>query len=208
MYCEGNGVLMRESDKSLLDKAKKGDVQAFEDLIEGYQKRVFNITLRMIGNYDDASELTQEVFIRVFRSLNSFKEEAQFSTWVYKIATNICLDELRKQKKRKAVISLDEEIRTDDGEIKRQIEDEKPTPDIIAEKNEMKNIVNKAIQSLSEEYRFVIIMRDIQGFSYEEIAKIIKCPEGTVKSRINRARKALKEALEDKKELLYGFYVK
>ncbi len=198
---------MSDNEKALLEKAKNGDLDAFEKLIEGYQKKVFNIVYRMIGNPDDASELTQEVFIRVFRSIGSFKEESQFSTWIYKIATNICLDELRKQKKHK-VISLDEEIKSDDGEMKRQIEDDKPQPDIIAERNELKKTVRNAILALPDEYRLVIIMRDIKGLSYEEIARITKCPEGTVKSRINRARKALKAILCSKRELLNEEYVK
>lgn len=202
-----NGVQMSYNEKALLVKAKNGDLAAFEKLIENYQKKVYNIVYRMIGNPDDASELTQEVFIRVFRSIRNFKEESQFSTWIYKIATNICLDEFRKQKKHK-VISLDEEIKSDEGEMKRQIEDNKPQPDIIAERNELKKTVRNAILALPDEYRIVIIMRDIKGLSYEEIAQITKCPEGTVKSRINRARKALKTILYSNKELLNEEYVK
>lgn len=198
---------MIDNEKHLLDKAKKGDIEAFEQLIAAYQKKVFNIALRMIGNYDDASELAQEVFIRIFKSLKSFKEESQFSTWIYKIATNVCLDELRKRKN-KNLVSLDEDIKYDDSEIKRQVEDNRPTPDVTAEKNEIRRIVHEAIGALSDDYKTVIIMRDIQGFSYEEIAKIIKCPEGTVKSRINRARQALREILSKKRELLSGDYVK
>jgi RNA polymerase sigma-70 factor, ECF subfamily len=198
---------MCENERILLEKAKNGDVQAFELLVEGYQKKVFNVALRMMGNYDDAGEIAQEAFIRVFKSIKSFKEESTFSTWIYRITTNICLDELRKRKNKK-IISIDEDIRFEDGEAKRQIEDFKPTPDVIAEKNEIKKIVTDAINSLSEEHRLVLVMRDIQGFSYEEIAKITKCPEGTVKSRINRARQALKEILKNNKELFNNEYVK
>ena len=199
---------MGESDRNLLDKARKGDIVAFEQLVEVYRKKIFNIALRMTGNHDDAGELTQEVFIRVYRSLRNFKGESQFSTWIYRIATNMCLDELRRRKKRK-IISLDEEIRmVDDGEVRRQIEDDKPLPETIAETNELKKMVKDALMSLPDEYRLVIVMRDIHGFSYSEIAKIIKCPEGTVKSRINRARKALRGILADKKELFNTDYVK
>lgn len=198
---------MSEGERNLLEKAKNGDVLAFEKLITEYQKKVFNIAFRMVGNYDDASELTQEVFIRVFKSLKNFKEQSLFSTWIYKITTNVCLDEIRKRKKRKAVY-LDEEIKLDENEVKRQIEDDKPTPEMIAEKNEISKAVNDAIESLSEEHRTVIVLRDLQGFSYEEIAKITSCPEGTVKSRINRARQALKEILKSKTELLDCEFVK
>lgn len=201
------GQVRRMNEGLLLEKAKKGDVEAFEQLIAGYQKRVFNIALKMIGNPEDASELAQETFIRVFKSIGKFKEESLFSTWIYRIATNICLDELRKRKGKKE-ISLDEDIKLENGEVSRQIEDTGPSPEAVAERNELRRKVNDAIGLLTEEHRLVIIMRDIQGFSYEEIAKITGCPEGTVKSRINRARQSLKQLLKDRVELLNEEYVK
>lgn len=191
---------MLENEKDLLKRSKSGDIEAFELLIEAYQKKVFNLAYRMLGNHDDASELAQEVFIKVYRSLKSFKEESQFSTWIYRIATNVCLDELRKRKNKK-LIYIDESIKGEEEDLNRQVEDNRPTPDIIAERNHLKKAVNSAIQTLSEEHKIVIILRDIQGFSYEEIAEIVKCPTGTVKSRINRARQALKEILKNNKEL-------
>ncbi len=201
------GQVRRMNEGLLLEKAKKGDVEAFEELIAGYQKRVFNIALKMIGNHEDASELAQETFIRVFKSIGKFKEESLFSTWIYRIATNICLDELRRRKGRKEV-SLDEDIKLENGDVSRQIEDTGPSPEAIAERNELRRKVNDAIGLLTEEHRLVIIMRDIQGFSYEEIAKITGCPEGTVKSRINRARQSLKQLLKDRVELLNEEHVK
>lgn len=198
---------MIDDEKNLLTKAKNNDIDAFEKLIEIYQKKVFNIAFRMMGNYEDANDAAQEVFIRVFRSLESFKEQSAFSTWIYRITTNVCLDELRK-KKNKKLIYIDEEIKNEDGEVKRQIESDEPTPEILAEKNEIKKFINEAINSLSEEHKLVIVLRDIQGFSYNEIASITKTPEGTVKSRINRARQALKEILVLKKELLSEEFVK
>lgn len=201
------GLCMSENEKLLLAKAKKGDIGAFELLIEKHQKFVFNIALKMIGNYDDASELAQEALIKVFKSIGSFKEEASFSTWVYRITTNVCLDELRKRKNRN-ITYIDEDIMTEDGEIKREIVDLNPLPDAVAENNELKKAVNAAIMALSEEHRIVVVMRDINGMSYEEIAKAINCPEGTVKSRINRARQTLKEILQKNKELFDEKYVK
>lgn len=198
---------MGKSEKSLLEKARNGDVSAFESLIEEYQKRVFNIAFRMIGNHDDASELAQEVFIRVFKSLKNFKEQSQFSTWIYRITTNVCLDELRKRKNRK-VISLDSELELEDSKIRRQIEDDSPTPDIVAERNDLKRIIGAAVRQLSEEHRAVLVLRDYQGFTYEEISRQLDCPEGTIKSRLNRARLALRELLKDYKELLNSESVK
>lgn len=198
---------MIQNERDLVDRAKTGDIEAFEQLIEGCQKRVFNIAYRMIGNYDDANELAQEVLLKAFRSIRSFKGDSLFSTWIYKVTANVCLDEIRRRKKR-MVVSLDEEIEYNDGEVKRQIPDKSPTPDVEAETNELKKAVNKSIQELPDDYRSMIVLRDIQGFSYDEISKIVNCPEGTVKSRINRARQALKKILQGKKELLNEEFVK
>lgn len=198
---------MSENEKLLLERAKKGEVEAFELLIERYQRKVFNIALKMLGNHDDASELAQEAFIKIYKSIKGFKEESSFSTWVYRIATNVCLDELRKRKNRKLTY-LDEVIQSEDGDLKREIADQGLSPDAIAERKELKHALNQAILSLSEEHRVVLIMRDLHGMTYEEIAKITKCPEGTVKSRINRARLSLKEALYKNKELFSEKYVK
>ncbi len=198
---------MNPDEKILLERAKKGDIDAFETLVEDYQKKVYNIALRMIGNSHDAEELAQEVFIRVFKSLRNFKEQAQFSTWIYRITTNLCLDELRKRKNRK-VVYLDQEIDTGENEVKRQLEDEGPTPDVTAEKNEVRELVLDAIQKLPDNHRTMLILRDLNGMSYDDIAKILNSPEGTVKSRINRARQALKNLLKNNKELFDNYFVK
>ena len=198
---------MSDREKNFLERAKSGDIAAFEQLIESYQRKIFNIALRMLGNYDDAGDLTQEVLIRIYKSIKSFKEQSSFSTWIYRITTNVCLDEIRRRRNRKA-ISLDEEIKLDDGDMKRQIESDEPSPEETAEAEDLKRIVNDAIARLSEEHRTVIVLRDIQGLSYEEISEVLKCPEGTVKSRINRARQALKNILVSKRELLLDGYVK
>jgi RNA polymerase sigma-70 factor (ECF subfamily) len=198
---------MSDNEKVLVERARNGDIEAFEKLIEGCQKKVFNITFRMIGNYDDANELAQEVFLKAFRSIKKFKGDSLFSTWIYKVTANVCLDEIRRRKN-KFTLSLDEEVEYGDGELKRQIPDNAPTPDVEVETNQIKEVVNKSIQELPEDYKSIIILRDIQGLSYDEISKIFDCPEGTVKSRINRARQALKKILQGKKELLNSEYVK
>lgn len=198
---------MSYGEKELIDRAKKGDVNAFEQLIEGCQKKVFNIAFRMLGNIDDASELSQEVFLKAYKSIKNFKGDSLFNTWIYKVTTNTCLDELRKRKNKK-VVSLDEDIEFAGNEIKRQIRDNSPGPEVAVENNELKRVVGDSISMLSEEYKTVIVLRDIHGFSYEEISRIIKCPEGTVKSRISRARQALKKILQQKKELINEEYVK
>lgn len=195
------------NEKNLLKKAKNGDIEAFELLVEDYQKKAFNVAYRMMGNSEDANDLVQEALIRIFKSIKNFKEQSSFSTWVYRITTNVCLDELRRRKN-KFTISIDEDIKLEDGNVKRQIESEGPTPEELLESKEIRDIVTRAIGELADEHKTVIVLRDIHGFSYYEISNIIKCPEGTVKSRINRARKALKEILKKQKELLGEYYVK
>lgn len=182
---------MSSDEKLLLKRAKSGDIEAFEALIKGSEKKVFNIALRMTGSHDDAMDLSQEVYIKVFKALSTFKEEASFFTWVYRIAYNTCVDEIRKKDKVK-IISYDNEIETEDGELRVQIEDKALLPLEQVEKKEEKERLKKAITKMSLNHREVLIMRDLQGMSYDEIAEIIKCPPGTVKSRINRARQELK----------------
>jgi len=197
---------MTDNERLLLKRAKKGDVDAFEQLIEKYQKKVYNIALKMLGNKEDAYDMSQEVFIRVYRSIDKFKEQASLSTWIYKITTNACLDEIRRRKNR-FTVSIDDDMELNDSKVKRQIEYDGPSPEIIVEENELREIINKSIQQLPEQYRVVTILRDIQGFSYEEIANILDVPQGTVKSRINRARAMLRDILYEKKELLNKNYV-
>jgi len=198
---------MSNNEQLLLERSKAGDIAAFETLIEAYQKKIFNLAYRIVGNYDDAGDLAQEALIRIFRSIVNFKEQSSFSTWVYRITTNVCLDDIRKKKNRK-VLSLDEEIHVEDGEMKRQIMSDDPLPDEVAEKEELRHLVNSAIKGLPEEQRLVITLRDIQGLTYDEISEILDCPSGTVKSRINRARQALKNVLLSKRELFDEEYVK
>ncbi|HEX2944620.1 MAG TPA: sigma-70 family RNA polymerase sigma factor [Clostridia bacterium] len=198
---------MSHNEQHLLERSKAGDAAAFEELIEAYQKKIFNLAYRIVGNYDDAADLAQEAMIRIFRSIANFREQSSFSTWVYRITTNVCLDEIRR-KKNTRVLSLDEEIHVEDGEVKRQIMSDEPQPDEVAEREELRSLIDSAIKSLPEDQRLVLTLRDLQGLSYEEISKILDCPVGTVKSRINRARQALKNVLYDKRELLSEDYVK
>lgn len=198
---------MSNNEQLLIERSKNGDVSAFEMLIEAYQKKVFNLAYRIIGNYDDANDIAQEAFIRIFRSISGFRGQSSFSTWIYRITTNVCLDEIRKRKN-KSVQYLDDDIQTDDGEMQRQIISDDPLPEEIAERKELRAAINDSLGELKEEYRIIITLRDIQGMSYEEIAKVLDCPTGTVKSRINRARQALKNVLLTKRELFREEYVK
>ncbi len=188
------GVTAVDENK-LVNKAVKGDNSAFEALMEKHMGIIYNIALRMTANKDDAEDMTQEIMIKIFRSLGSFKGNSKFSTWIYRVAVNTCLDELKKKKNKKH-LSLDAEISGDDGENQIEIKDDSPSPEKLAEQNELRDMVAAAVKLLSDEHRAVIVLRDIRGMSYSEIAGILGCSDGTVKSRISRARAQLKMILE------------
>ncbi|MBI2843487.1 MAG: sigma-70 family RNA polymerase sigma factor [Armatimonadetes bacterium] len=187
-------------EKSLIERCKQGDIAAFNDLVQRYEKRVFNFAYRMAGNYDDANDVAQEAFIRVFNSINTFRGDANFTTWLYRIVTNVYLDE-RKRQKSHLHTSLEDYVELDENTVTRQIEDGRPTPDHVIERIERDDLLHSAIQELPDYQRIMVVLYHTQGKSYEEIAQIMKLPIGTVKSRLNRARLALKEKLEPIREL-------
>ena len=190
----------RISEQALIQRCKDGDVGAFDELVTRYEKRVFNFAFRIAGNYDDASDVAQEAFIRVFNSIHTFRGDANFLTWVYRIVTNVYLDERKKSKSHRQT-SLDDLINLDENSVTRQIVDDRPTPDQIVENKERALIVQKAINALPEYQRIIVTLYHMQHRSYEEIAEILHLPIGTVKSRLNRARLALLEILESVPEL-------
>jgi RNA polymerase sigma-70 factor (ECF subfamily) len=187
-------------DKALIDRCKLGDIAAFNELVQRYEKRVFNFAYRMAGNYDDANDVAQEAFIRVFNSINTFRGDANFTTWLYRIVTNVYLDERKKQKSHLHT-SLEDYIELEENTVTRQIEDGSPTPDVMVETGERDQLLQGAIQALPEYQRVMVVLYHTQSKSYEEIATIMNLPIGTVKSRLNRARLALKEKLEPIREL-------
>lgn len=194
------GKTMDGIEKLLVAKSKKGDVAAFEELISGYEKKAYNIAYRMMGNEEDAKDMAQEAFIKIYKSIKNFREESSFSTWLYRIVTNVCLDEIRKRK-RNETVPLEISIQNDDGAAHIELGADKETPDDIYERIEKRQLIFNAINSLSEDYKTVIVLRDVQGFGYEEIASMLNCSLGTIKSRINRARNALKDKLRYQLEL-------
>lgn len=191
---------MSDIEKMLIKKSKAGDIESFEILISSYDKKAYNIAFRMMGNEEDAKDMAQEAMLRVYRAIKGFREQSSFSTWLYRIVTNVCLDELRRRKK-ESTISLDNTIETDSGEMRLEICSDKETPEYAYERLEQRQLIADAINQLNEEYRSVIVLRDVQGFSYEEISKILDCSLGTIKSRINRARNALRNKLKLSMEL-------
>lgn len=190
----------RSTNKSLIEelikRSQRGDTKTFESLVTMYQGRVYGLCLKLSGNRDDAEDLAQEVFIKAFHALGGFRLEADFGTWLYRIAVNLWLN-IKKRNSRTSYASLDDPISTENGEISREIADGNISGDPLAslEETEFRGQVRQALESLSREHKAVLVLRDMEGYSYEEIARITQCSLGTVKSRINRARQAMREQL-------------
>ncbi len=186
------------TDNELIKMCKRGSRHAFNMLFEKYQTQVVNIAYGMLSDKEDAYDAAQEVFIKVYRNMDSFKEQSSFTTWLYRITANVCADILRKRQKHLNVTSLSQS-EEDNREL--DIRDETLTPEESYELTERQSAVRNAIASLKEEYRTVITLCDIEGMSYEDIALVLNIPPGTVKSRISRARNSLKKILINKREL-------
>lgn len=181
-------------DDELVKRSQQGDIDAFEQLISKYQQKIYNIAYRLMGNPHDAGDLAQEALIKVYKSIRSFRLDASFSTWVYHIVTNVCRDELRKRS-RHQVSSLDEPLSVHDGEVSKEVADFSNCPEFAYEQKESEEYIQELINSLNPDYRIVVVMREMMGFSYEEIATELNITLGTVKSRLNRARKYLKDKI-------------
>ncbi len=195
-----------DMENTLLTKARQGNLQALEELSGSYYTKVYNICYRMLSNPEDASEQAQETFIKAFRYIKDFKGNCSFSTWIYRIATNTCLDFLRKNKN-KVTISIEQQT-YEDLTIKERLVSELPGPEKIAETNAQKAAIREALSKMNEKNRTMIVLRDFMGHSYEQIAEVLETPVGTVKSRISRARAELRQLLCKDKEHLFIDYVK
>jgi RNA polymerase sigma-70 factor (ECF subfamily) len=185
-------------DLELLQRARSGDRAAFNRLIRKYQTRVYNFCFRMVRDVEDAEELTQDVFVKLFANLKRFRAEAKFSTWLFQIAKNLSLNKLQYLKRRKhyAHTSLDEPKRSLDEELGSDLADDADDAEAQVTGHETRQLIHDKIDDLREEYRIPLILRDIEGLSYDEIAKAMNLAEGTVKSRIHKARLELKNSLD------------
>lgn len=183
------------TEQELVERAKRGDPDAFGQLVTDNEKRIYNLALRMTGSPEDAAELAQEAFLNAWRALPSFKGDSSFSTWLYRLASNACIDHLRKRKRRSQV----EDARSlEDEERPWEPADHQADPALQLERQEARRAVEEGLQSLSDPHRQVLVLRELQGLSYQEIGQALDLDPGTVKSRIARARLALKKILTAK----------
>ena len=195
-------------DAELVERAQRGDSSAFEALVRLHQQAVFAVALRMLGDHDEAKDVSQDVFVRAYEGIRAFKGEAKLSTWLVAITINLCRNRRRWWARRRRIIvaSLDEPRERlqfggrelSEGSVGEGIADPSPSPATAAAQHEQQRFVISALQELDEAHRSVIILRDLQGYAYEEIADMLHCRVGTVKSRLSRARLHLRSLLDGK----------
>lgn len=187
----------QDDDGALVMLCKKGDIDAFEELVKRHQKKMLNIAFRMTGNYEDACEVVQDSFVAAYKAMDQFEQRARFSTWLYTIVVNQTRNYLKKAStvSGRAEYSLDEPINSEAGFIRP--EPASPDPSVLEtlEQREVQSRVQQCISALDAEFREVLVLRDIQGFSYDEISSMLKIADGTVKSRLFRARESVKNCL-------------
>jgi len=177
----------------LIEKSKSGDYIAFEELVHRYENKVYTVAYRFMGNHADACDLAQEAFIKMYQALPRFRGDSSFMTWIYHITANVCRDELRRRQN-KQTLSLDDDS-DDNVALKLTVASDAPGPEELIESMELSDQVQQCLNMLTEEYRLILVMREIQGFSYDEIATALEISLGTVKSRLSRARAMFKEKM-------------
>lgn len=179
------------TEQELIKAAQRGDDIAFEELVRQYEKQVYHLALRMCGHQEDALEIAQETFLSAWRGLKFFRGNATFSTWLYRLTTNAAIDYLRRQKRQQAL----EGASLDDEESYLEPLDPTPTPHQALEQKELSTQLQEGLMELSDQHRQVLLLRELQGLSYEEIAEELELDLGTVKSRIARGREKLRKIL-------------
>ncbi len=177
-------------EKSILAKARKGDIKAFEHLVSSYERRVYLTALHSSASPEDAADITQEVFLRAWRSIESFRGDSGFATWLFRITANMCVDFARRKQSQPQTQPIEME-----DEAERPLPDTGPTPEEHLENLELGRELAAALEEISEDHRRIVLLRDISGLSYTEIADALEISEGTVKSRLSRARLALRDIL-------------
>jgi RNA polymerase sigma-70 factor (ECF subfamily) len=191
-------------DAALVSASQKGDLNAFELLVSRHQKRMLNIAFRLTGDYDEACEVVQDVFVSAHKNIKTFRGQAKFTTWLTTITLNLSKNRLKQMKSRQSHVafSLDDPIETDDGRMSMDPPSKEPSVLNVLVKRDVQEQVQNCIKALEPDFREVLVLRDMQDFSYEEIGSMLKVREGTVKSRLFRAREAIKDCLKKTLETL------
>ena len=179
------------TEKELVRAAQRGDDSAFEELVRTYEKRVYHLALRMCGNVDDAYEVAQEAFLSAWKGMRFFRGDSSFSTWLYRLTSNAAIDFLRRQRRQGG----SDGVSLDDEDTFLEVADPAPSPHQQAERLELRDALARGLGALSPEHRQVLLLRELQGLTYEEIAAALELDLGTVKSRIARAREKLRKYL-------------
>ncbi len=185
-------------ERELIENCKSGDQKAFAEIVLHRQKKVFNMAYRMLGNLEEAKDLAQEVFISVFESIKDLKEEIKFDAWLTQITLNHCRNRWKYLKRRQYFNSdsLEDPIETEEGTMPKAFYDPSDNPETLYEKKMTQEFIQRGLLRLKDDQRELVILRDLQGFSYEEMGELLGLPEGTIKSKLHRARMDLKEVLE------------
>jgi len=186
-------------DSAIVEKAAKGDMEAFEALVTAYEKKLYNLAYRLVSDREDALDIVQEVFLKVYQALPDFRGDSQFSTWVYRVCVNTCLDHLRKDKKA-TVYSLDAPLEFGDSQVQRQVEDPDTNIEDAVEFKSTGEEILDIVNDLDPHYRAALILCDVQDYSYKEISEILGISLGTVKSRIHRARNLVRRLYNEEQK--------
>lgn len=178
----------------IVKSAVNGDLRSFEQIVLLYQDKVYSLSLKLTGSAQDAEDLAQEVFVKAYRHITAFRGDSDFGTWLHRIAVNTWLNQKRKRQP-VSVYSLDEPIHSDEGELKREIPDLSQDPESVLLSSQISEKLHRAVEGLPKDQKAVVLLREVEEYTYEEIAKIMDCSVGTVKSRLARARDALRRSL-------------
>lgn len=187
-----------DPDLEIVRQAQKGDSRAYEELVLRHQKRAFNVAYRILGDYDEALDITQDAFIKAYHSLPGFRMESRFVRWLLTITVNLCRNRLKywKRRARNRTRSIDEPVETEDSSMQREVSDPSPSVLDIVGSRQTGEIIKEELLHLDEDHRTVLVLREIEGLSYEEMAELLGVAAGTVKSRLHRGRSELKERLK------------
>lgn len=188
-------IAVADADVRLIERCQSHDAAAFNEIVRRYQSKVYNYVRRMVGPGPDAEDLAQETFVRAYTNIHSFQSRASLNTWLFRIATNLCIDYTRRGKRRASVASLIVDDEETGQPVDREVPDSRLDPQNVLMNQELGAVLDRALESLPEKLRAVVVLHDIEGLPYEEIAGVVDCPLGTVKSRLFNARAALQNKL-------------